>query len=426
MDPNIVETPAPPGPAGMLVVTVDRLPAWMLASYGATWVSTPAIDALAARGVAFDRVIVPATSPLAGFPPLSGTYASLFAADESLPLLAAAAARDWRPCVVTDDPRVPGPLLPGMSDAVEVRLEPPAPAGDVAADDRGTAIARLVDAAVERIKEGGSRFVWCHVGSLGMTWDAPDAHRQRYIDPDDPEPPRGAAVAALVVDASTDPDLVVGARQVYAGQLTLLDGQLERLFAAVRDREREDGGGWAVLLVGVRGLSLGLHGLVGVGEDELPYGELVHVPAILVDPAGRMAAQRHGMLVTPADLGCTLSELIGAPAGKPAGTAEPWRGESLLGLFRDWSARVRDRVIVVGPTAAAVVTPQWHCMAIAAAGGEPRRVRLYAKPDDFFEQVDVADRCADAAAALGALAISAHAGDATRAWTDPLPGERPG
>lgn len=408
----------------MLVVTVDRLPAWMLASYGATWVSTPAIDALAARGVAFDRVIVPITSPPGGSAPLS-ICESLFAAGEGLPLLAAAAARDWRPCVVTDDPRVPGPVLPGMSDAVEVRLEPPEPAGDVAADDRSTAIARLVDVAVGRIT-GGSRFVWCHVSSLGVTWDAPDAHRQRYIDPDDPQPPPGAAVAALVVDESTDPDRLVGARQVFAGQLTLLDGQLARLFAAVRERERADGGGWAVLLVGVRGLPLGLHGLVGVGEDELPYGEVVHVPAILVDPAGRMAAQRHGMLVTPADLGCTLAELIGEPAGTPAVPAEPWRGESLLGLFRDWSARVRDRVIVVGPSAAAVITPQWHCVAIAATGDAPRRIRLYAKPDDFFEQVDVADRCAEVAATLGALAISAQAGDMTRAWNDPLPGERPG
>ena len=36
-------------PAGILVVTVDRLPAWILPAYGATWVAMPGLDALAGR-----------------------------------------------------------------------------------------------------------------------------------------------------------------------------------------------------------------------------------------------------------------------------------------------------------------------------------------------------------------------------------------
>ena len=40
-----------------LLVTIDRLPAWMLPAYGSSWVATPALDALAARGVVFDRLI---------------------------------------------------------------------------------------------------------------------------------------------------------------------------------------------------------------------------------------------------------------------------------------------------------------------------------------------------------------------------------
>lgn len=419
------ERPPVAVPAGMLVVTVDRLPAWMLGSYGATWVATPALDSLAARGVLFDRVIVPATSPFAGVAAVPDTFAGLFAEGDGPPLLAAAADLAWRPCVVSDDPRVPGPGLAGRSGAVDVRLVPAAPAAVVADDDRETAIARLVDAAVERLTVGGTRFLWCHVGSLGLTWDAPDAHRQRYIDPEDPPPPPGAAVASFIVDETTDPDRVVAARQVFAGQVTLLDGQLARLFAAVQERERTDGG-WAVLFVGVRGLPLGLHGQVGAGGDDLPYGEVVHVPALLIDPAGRMAAQRHGPLAVPADLGCTLADLIGGRAPRSGPAPEPWRGQSLLGLFSDWSARVRDRVIAVGPTAAAVVTPQWHCLAAAAADGGPHRIRLYAKPDDFFEQVDVADRCADVATTLGELAIAAHRGDPSRAWSIPLPPAPPG
>jgi arylsulfatase A-like enzyme len=44
-------------PAGILVVTIDRLPAWILPAYGSTWVSTPAIDNVAGGGLVFDRVI---------------------------------------------------------------------------------------------------------------------------------------------------------------------------------------------------------------------------------------------------------------------------------------------------------------------------------------------------------------------------------
>ena len=51
--------------SGLLLVTVDRLPAWILPAYGTTWVSTPAIDALAASGMRFDRfyTTAPVCSP---------------------------------------------------------------------------------------------------------------------------------------------------------------------------------------------------------------------------------------------------------------------------------------------------------------------------------------------------------------------------
>jgi hypothetical protein len=52
-----------PAPETMLVVTVDRLPAWILPAWGATWVAAPAVDALAGRGVVFDRLLTPALDP---------------------------------------------------------------------------------------------------------------------------------------------------------------------------------------------------------------------------------------------------------------------------------------------------------------------------------------------------------------------------
>ena len=54
---------APRPPLRLLVVTIDRLPAWMLSAWGATWVATPALDSLAARGLVFDRLVTPSIDP---------------------------------------------------------------------------------------------------------------------------------------------------------------------------------------------------------------------------------------------------------------------------------------------------------------------------------------------------------------------------
>lgn len=399
--------------AGLLVVTIDRLPAWMLPAYGATWVAMPAVDALAARGVVFDRVITPSTDPRETLRALAGETA----ADEPS-VVRAAATRGWRTAIVTDDPDVASRFA--ASDA-DLTLVSAAGRRDEAAEDGETAVARLVDATVAAIRAGGQRLVWCHVGSLGVVWDAPRRHRDRYVDPEDPPPPPGGVVPSFPVDADTDPDLVVGMRQVFAGQLSLLDAQLGTLFDLATASH------WTVLLAGVRGLPLGLHGWVGVGGPDEPHGELIHVPAILADAAGRMAAQRFGGLVVPADLGATLAELV---AGEGQGEerplrdpAMPWRGASLTGLLRDWSAMPRDRVVVMARDGVTIVTPSWHCQASRRAAVEAgeRPVRLFAKPDDFFECNDVADRCPAVADPLAELIARVAPGDGRWAWLADLP-----
>ncbi len=432
--PNDVSSSAQP--AGLLVVTIDRLPAWMLAAYGATWVATPALDSLAARGVVFDRLITPS---IAARDTLRDLLTAGAAVNQPLdqPLdqtvLTAAADGGWRPVVVTDDAAVAADMIAGDErPAASVRLFEAMAKETVEDDEAQTTIARLVDAALEAIASKEHRLVWCHVGSLNVVWDAPERYRDRYVDPEDPPPPCGARVPGFAVDANTDPDLVVGIRQVFAGQVTLLDSQLGRLFDAVREGKAAAGGPWAVLVVGVRGLPLGLHGWAGVAGRDLPYGELVHVPAIFADAAGRMAAQRYGGLVVPADLGCTLADLVSlGTASLPQPTAvdalAPWRGVSLVGLFEHWSAPRRDRVIVVGTDGGAIVTPEWHGLLETGAApadvnhGHERRIRLFAKPDDFFELADVANRCADVAGPLGDLLERACASDRGVAWLTPLP-----
>lgn len=358
---------------GLLIVTADRLPAWMLATYGATWVATPTCDALAAAGITIDRLIAPSVDPRC-------TLADLAAGGR---LWAAAAGAGWPAALVTDDPGLPE--RPAGVEMVAVPSSSAAPASDSGA----THLARLFARAREVVAAGCHRVVWCHAGSLGATWDAPLSYRAAYADPDDPPLPTGANVPDLAVTADTDPDAIMGYRQVFAGQITLFDGCLGGLVAAVRALQPK----WAIAVVGLRGMPLGLHGHVGCSiPDDLrgrPYGEWVHLPAILVAADGRMAGQRYGGLVTPADVGATLVDLAGLQDRAAPGVSG---ARSLIGLFTDWRHEPRDRVVVLAGDATAIVTNGWHLVAEPCGAGE-RVARLFAKPDDFFELSDVADRC---------------------------------
>ena len=405
-----------PNPSPLLLVTVDRLPAGLLPALGCSWVAMPALNELASRGVVLDRLIATTDDS-------AQVLAALAGADEEhstgpWPLLAAAAAAGLHPAVITDDHRLAMTLTQwatpeSMSLTI---LHVPVHATDSAAEaEAGTNLGRLFSAATACLTARDHRFVWVHAGSLGEAWDAPEEYRAAYIDPDDPAPPAGTAVPDLLVDASVDPDLVVGLRHVLAGQLTLLDHCLSRLIDATAEAGH---GNWTILVVGVRGLGLGLHGRVGCGPLP-PFSELIQMPAVLVDHRGRMAAQRFGGLVIPADLAATMLETVAYP---PSTGSDPRRGRSLGPLLDDWQGPGRDRVICTTPRGVAVVTPAWH-LVVPAAAPEPAAglppARLYSKPDDFFECSDVANRCPTVFEELATIAATATA-DPAAAWTAAL------
>lgn len=405
-------TPAAAAPP-LLLVTIDRLPAWLLPPWGCGWVSMPALTSLAARGLVFDRLATPTADPaqvLAAFG--GGSHGD---AACPWPLLTAAAAAGLAPAVITDDASFAASLvaaaIPSL-DVVEVPIEVTAA---TAADEASTNLGRLFTTAAERLASGSHRLLWCHASSLGTTWDAPDDYRAAYIDPEDPPPPDGATVPDMIVDEATDPDLIVGLRHVLAGQLTLFDQCLGWL---VDELPAQDAG-WMILVAGVRGMGLGLHGRLGCGPLP-PFSELIHLPAVLVDHHERMAAQRFGGLVIPADLGTTLLATIGQPA---ADSPDPRRGRSLVPLLDDWLPPGRDRVIATTPDGLAVITPAWQLVTAAAAGSADSETapspRLFAKPDDYFELSDVADRCPAVTEELVGLAARASTAP-EEAWSLPL------
>jgi arylsulfatase A-like enzyme len=397
-------------PGGVLLVTIDRLPAWIAGPWGATWMATPTLDLLAAQGITFDRVLTPATDP-------RRTAHDMFRGPHGL--ASACAARGWPLTVLTDQPAITTVALADSAADVVV-VVPASGTVAVARDEAGTNAARLFAAAADAVSAGRHRAVWCHAGCLGSAWDAPEELRGMYVDPDDPPPPPGAAVPDMTVTRDTDPDLIVGLRHVFAAQVTLLDRCLASLLRAVDERAARDGA-WAILVVGLRGMPLGIHDRLGgrpdPDADDPPFGEMVHVPAILVDPRRSMAAQRYGGLVTPADLAATLADLV-APQAVASAAGHPAEAESLRGLCDAWSVKPRDRVVIRGVGGDALATPGWH--AVLRPGGDASRPLLFAKPDDFFETCDVADRERGVASELARALRRPETGQPDPAWIEPL------
>ncbi len=394
-------------PPRLLLVTVDRLPAWILPAWGSTWVSAPALDALAGRGLVFDRLISPSLEPRQTLDALAGA------------LVAAAARAGIGVGVVTDDASVAARFAPeGEIGGGAVTVVPVVVPRRLARRAEETNLGRLFAAARGLLAGGEASIVWVHASSLGLAWDAPESFREPYLDPDDPPPPAGVAVPSLPIDADTDPDLVMGHRQRLAAQVSLLDRCVGELLASL-PTEPPSAEAWTICFVGVRGMPMGLHGLVGLpGGDgaEMPFGESLHLPALVVDGQGRMAGQRYPGLVMPADVGETLREIVGVPGRLPATDGEPAR--PLSDLLDSWTHDDRDRVICVVPGGMAVVTTHWLYLEEDGTDADARR-RLHAKPDDFFEVADVGSRCPDVVAAMREIAAAARVGD-RRAWTAPL------
>ncbi len=227
-------------------------------------------------------------------------------------------------------------------------------------------------------------FLWCHLGSLGTTWDAPPECRERYWDESDPPLLATADVPDRMLQAGFDPDELLVYTQAYAGQIALLDTCLGG-FLEVLD-ERPAAHKTLLALTAARGFPMGEHLRLGPCDEAL-HGELVHVPLILRLPGGSAADRlgataRSQALVEPADLWATLLDFW-----RVAGAPTSPTGVSLMPLVREEPVASRDRLVVAGPgRERAIRTPAWYLR-------KTESPELYAKPDDLWEVNNVAVRC---------------------------------
>lgn len=334
-----------------IVVSVDWLRAAYLGCYGNTWVATPAIDRLAAESIVFDEAH--AAGPDLG---------DFFRAAWQSPLQEC--IQRARTKLLTDDPEVARwGAAAGFEDVTTL------PAGEAIAPAREleeTHLAAVCAAAAEQLDalNAESGILWLHLGSLGQTWDAPRALRERYHEDDDAPLPEFVAPPCKLPNENFDPDERWAYALAYAAQVSTLDACLGVLFEPLR------AAAWwrhaTFLLCGTRGFPLGEHRRVGPIDQSL-YGELLHVPWILRAPGDRGAMERRRELVVPPDLPLLLTgtDVTGHEQLRFQGQ----NGETAL-RTRDWFLR------------------QTNC-------DNQTRNELYAKPDDRWEVNDVRGRCVD-------------------------------
>ncbi len=379
-------------------LVIDRLHAGYVGAYGNTWIETPALDRLASRSLLLDQALVDS-------PDLERLYRSYWQGwhalcrqepPESRPSLAGM-LRDAgvTTALLTDEPRIARhPLAEDFEELIEI--DPPWQPQTAAAIDQ-THFGRCFVEMIEWLQSARGPFLlWCHLGGLGTTWDAPPQFRRAYREPGDPPPPESADVPDLVLPPDPDPDELLGIAQAYAGQVTLLDTCLGAFWDFL---DGLPGGGETLLtLCSARGFPLGEHGRVGACDGAL-FGELLQVPWMIQFPGAAGAAVRSPALVEPADLWATLLDwwAIGEDSPRPTNLRSvPGEGQgvravtptaaSLLPLLQGNSAMFRDRLCMAGDGDRAIRTPAWFLR----TGDQPE---LFAKPDDRWEVNDVASLC---------------------------------
>ncbi|MEQ8846301.1 hypothetical protein [Botrimarina sp.] len=322
-----------------VLVTVDGLRAAALGAYGQTAYETRAFDAVAAAGATLDWCYAPTPDPLdlvAALGPSLGGYS-----------------------LVTDD----APLAAAAERWVEHAEAFAAPAPDAVAETLGGASQsavwlRFAEAMVASPAADGAG-LWLHTRGLLGPWDAPAELLDGLLDEEDPAPeldPRPATAEGLADD---DADARFAAACRYAMQVRVLDaclGSWLELADAVMEGSR-----WRLVLAGVGGYSLGEHGAIGASDPRL-YSERQHAPVLIRDGRPETRFTRDARLLRLDD---ALRESIGGQ--------------------RASSGRLR---LTSASGAAVLRREDW--MLRRPAPEEEGPAELYAKPDDRWEQNDVA------------------------------------
>jgi hypothetical protein len=262
----------------MLLFTLEGFTPVAISCYGSSWNRTESIDAIAATGTTWDRLITPVTDPLAQLDRwLSNAQ---FPAGEMT--------------VVTDDERL---AELATSDAIgELILI--APRGETVAESiEDTTLGSLVAIAAEQLAD--NPHVWLHSRFLTRAWDAPrDLFPLEYFDEEDFGPldpaeslehefnavrERQSSVPPILMtlrppllelQPHDDPDLIMAWMRTYGCQIRLVDAMIGMLSPLAAES-----GHRAIAVAGTSGFSLGQNRWIGHQAGPLRSCHL-HVPLL--------------------------------------------------------------------------------------------------------------------------------------------------
>jgi hypothetical protein len=310
----------------LLIVTLEGLAVSALGCYGSAWNSTPAIDAIAATGCVWDRLIAATDDPLGQF---RRWISPTGQPDPLAPWKAAGSAE-----LITDDPRlIDEGVGDGFDRVQQIRHLSPT-TKDVATEIEQTHFGQLVAAAIERDARGAWDLLWLHSRFLTRSWDAPRqlslvSAEEIITEPSeevellaDPTANDEAPLAALPpwfataepphvqLHRQSHPDLITSWMMTYGCQIRLVDLLLEVLLRSIREDDPQ------VILAGTSGMSLGQNGWIGPHAGPLRSCDL-RLPLVVSD-AGPMRSPH----VTSAD---SLARIIPSLAADTTCLVSPTR-----------------------------------------------------------------------------------------------------
>ncbi len=346
--------PAPPGPPpapSVLVIVVDTLRADRLGSYGYPLETSPAIDALAKRGVRLADVTVqwPTTWPsmvsfMSGaYPRTTGVRLERHPAPPALTMLGEifdGAGYHTGAIIANYNVGRRSGLTQGIDRFVEVWAEKWArdQGGRSYKGLTGEMAKRYTDATLvneqalrwlRSLPAGEKFFLWVHYMDTHGPYLPPPEVGARFRGAHPSEVVEASRIEAYQIQrdpATGEPIADLGFYKAqYDGEVRHADDQIGRLLEEIGRAGLDEN--LLVLFMSDHGESLGEHGYF-LGHGKLPYQSTARAPVILVWegglPEGRVVEEPVGLI----DVSRTLVELAGLTV--PAG----YEGKSLTGLIR--------------------------------------------------------------------------------------------
>ena len=388
------------------MLVIEGLGIGLVGAYGASTADTPTLDRMAAQGLVLDQCFVDSQSTHRQLRSLwTGSHA--LQADSLSWNLWHGYAAPWSESAdfagsarLLTDSR-PVAELAEQSGCPQVTLIEPEEPQQPASDTAHCAVVELLATAASELASGPGGLVWIHSRGLQHAWDAPQDMRARFADPDDPEPPNEVDPPKIAVNASTDPDFVVGWGQVAAAQTSVIDEAISAIRAAVA--QRADAATWSWLFTSLGGVPLGEHGWLGWGYPQL-FGSELQTATIIVPAEPLPVGLRRPELFQLPDLAATLAGLLqldlpdnvwgrNAFGLGAAQSPDRWSPELRLAMVAD-----NQRCWLRSPAWAAVLE-NWESDTAPASQAEMYHSspgdQLFVKPEDRWEVSQIADRRRD-------------------------------